>query len=380
MCPISGYFDTVFAIDGDLTAIPDPVQGSGTVSYTQGFGNLYSTPVASGGYNFPRAQFNQLMNDITTAIQVYQQFGTPPFITSVMNGGSPFSYAAGARVLYSGVVYTSLVGSNTDTPPSSKWIANNLSPRIRLLSNASYYVATSGNDSNLGTIGSPWLTIQHAINYISTTIDLAGYSATINVADGTYTTPVVLSQPFVGGTVSLIGDVTTPASCIISTTSNHCIYLASGTQLSISGFKLQTTTSGNCIFVNGSAQATINGNMNYGVCAGSHLVAQAGGLIQQQSNYTISGGANSHFNANDIGNIIVSSPTITLTGTPAFTDFAIATGPSVIGCTTGITTFSGSATGQRYNSSFGAFIQTQGGGANYFPGNTAGSSSTGYYN
>ena len=119
--PISGYFDIPFAENGDLNAIPDATQPSGTVSYNQGFPVLYSTPVASGGYNVPRTAINQALNDITTAIQFQQQGNAAPFITTTMNGGTPYSYSKYALVLYSGVVYQSLVNSNADTPPSSKW-------------------------------------------------------------------------------------------------------------------------------------------------------------------------------------------------------------------------------------------------------------------
>jgi len=119
--PISGYFDVPFAVGGDLTAVPDGTQIDGSVSYENGYAILYSTPVGSGGFDFPRRQHNQILNDITTAIQKLQQ-GTPtPFITSAMNGGSPYSYPFGATVSLGGVNYTSLVGSNTDTPPTSKW-------------------------------------------------------------------------------------------------------------------------------------------------------------------------------------------------------------------------------------------------------------------
>ncbi|OWK36885.1 hypothetical protein [Fimbriiglobus ruber] len=122
MCPIDGYFDIPFAVGGDLNTIPDATQPSGTVSYEQGYPVGYSTPVGSGGFNVPRTSINQVLNDITTAIQAYQQFGTPPFITTTMNGGTPFSYGQYARVLSAGVVYQSLVGSNTDTrPPRSGW-------------------------------------------------------------------------------------------------------------------------------------------------------------------------------------------------------------------------------------------------------------------
>jgi hypothetical protein len=38
-----------------------------------------------------------------------------------MNGGSPFSYSIGNRVIEGGVVYTSLTNSNTTTPPGADW-------------------------------------------------------------------------------------------------------------------------------------------------------------------------------------------------------------------------------------------------------------------
>lgn len=120
--PINNYIDTIWANSGDVVPIPDPTQGSGTVSYNQGFPIGYSTPVSSGGFNVPRTAINQVLKDITTVLQQYQQHGTPPFITSVMNGGSPYSYSAFDRALLGGVVYQSLVSSNTDTPPSSKWV------------------------------------------------------------------------------------------------------------------------------------------------------------------------------------------------------------------------------------------------------------------
>jgi hypothetical protein len=68
-----------------------------------------------------RAQFNQILNDITAAIQNWQQNGIPPFITTAMNNGSPFSYAQYAIVFYEGTAYQSAISSNTDTPPSANW-------------------------------------------------------------------------------------------------------------------------------------------------------------------------------------------------------------------------------------------------------------------
>jgi hypothetical protein len=151
--PVSGYFDTIFAAGGDLNTIPDATQPGGTVSYEQGFPVLYSTPVASGGLNVPRTAINQVLNDITTAMQAYQQFGTPPFITSAMNGGMPFSYALGARVLWTdGHVYMSADASNTTTPASSpaSWLIDDPSDAalrnigLQLITATGNYVPTTG--------------------------------------------------------------------------------------------------------------------------------------------------------------------------------------------------------------------------------------------
>lgn len=49
-----------------------------------------------------------------------------------------------------------------------------------------YYVATSGSDSNAGTSGSPWRTLQKAFDYLAS-LGHVGGTRVINVAAGTYT-------------------------------------------------------------------------------------------------------------------------------------------------------------------------------------------------
>ncbi|MCD4736852.1 MAG: right-handed parallel beta-helix repeat-containing protein, partial [Bacteroidales bacterium] len=65
-----------------------------------------------------------------------------------------------------------------------------------------YYVATTGNDGNDGSSGSPWLTIQHAINTVSS-------GDVINVASGTYNETVTFVSTFDKDNLSIIGDVVT---------------------------------------------------------------------------------------------------------------------------------------------------------------------------
>ena len=114
-----------FADSGDKTAVPVASQSDGSVSYVQGYPLAYSLDpeTDTGAKRIERLKMNQLFNDITTAIREMQVNGVKPFITSDENGGSSFTYAAGALVKQGAVTYQSLVDNNTQTPPGANWTA-----------------------------------------------------------------------------------------------------------------------------------------------------------------------------------------------------------------------------------------------------------------
>ena len=109
-----------------------------------------------------------------------------------MNGGTPYSYNLGATCVYDAgsgpEVWISTAANNTTTPGAmgANWNLLISSGRQRLTTNTTFYVATTGNDSNAGTYSSPWLTLQHAVNVLMDSYDLAGFTATMSVATGTY--------------------------------------------------------------------------------------------------------------------------------------------------------------------------------------------------
>lgn len=123
------FFVNPFGEAGDLTPIPDPTQVSGSVSYASGWGFDYQRtyPTDPAALTIPRAQMNQLFFDITQALQQYQTYGIPNFITTTQNLGTPYSYSKYAMALYDDGVhglrpYQSLVNSNTALPTdSTKW-------------------------------------------------------------------------------------------------------------------------------------------------------------------------------------------------------------------------------------------------------------------
>lgn len=242
-----------------------------------------------------------------------------------------------------------------------------------------YYVRTDGSDSNDGlanTSGGAFLTIQKAVD-VAAGLDLGTYYVTIQVGAGTRTASVSLKTMVGSGTLIIVGDESTPSNVIQSTTSASCFTAAEGVigKFSIRGFKLQTTTSGRCID-NLSPLAVIGFQAcNFGACAADHIFAFNGAFVQASGNYTISGGAGQHMNALACGQIAVQNRTVTLTGTPAFTTFALCARNSVINANGN--TYSGSATGVYYSAILNGVIYVAGGGGTYFPGNSAGSTATG---
>ncbi|EPZ7239233.1 gp53-like domain-containing protein [Citrobacter freundii] len=121
---MTSFIKVPFASSGDKAAMPDTDAGGG-VNMTQGYGQAYSLDPATypSAKRIERDKMNWLFNRITQAINEIQSTGVAPFITSADNGGSAFSYGKGALVSLGGVVYQSLVASNTSTPPGANWAA-----------------------------------------------------------------------------------------------------------------------------------------------------------------------------------------------------------------------------------------------------------------
>lgn len=239
--------------------------------------------------------------------------------------------------------------------------------REKLTADRTYYVRTDGSNSNTGlanTSGGAFLTLQKAAN-VAMAIDLSIYDVTINVAAGTYSENLSLGRLTGGGSAIFVGDTTTPSNVVF----NRVTVTASGWQMK--GFKTNST-SGNHILVDGVTVFDYY-QWDFG-SAGvySHVLAQNFGLARFNAAYTISGSAGAHWQTAYYGMIYRNTvTTITLTGTPAITYFAasISFGNMVVNAQT----FSGSATGTRYSAQRFSVIDTNGGGASYLPGDSAGS-------
>lgn len=243
-----------------------------------------------------------------------------------------------------------------------------------------YYVRTDGSDSNNGlanTAAGAKLTFAGAYAAYQK-LDTAGFTVTIQMQNTTWTAqclvtggPAVGGGPllidFAGGTLNVTG-----ASCIaVSTNEPITVYVQNVTL---------TTTGAACLDCLVPASVLVSTGTVFGSSSNYHLRANApGAIFYAADNYTITGGAVCHWQTFGSGSSIqIEFITITLTGTPNFSGAFVNAQDTGYVLATGLT-FSGSATGTRYVAQTNGGIQTGGGGANYFPGNGAGTTATGGY-
>lgn len=248
-----------------------------------------------------------------------------------------------------------------------------------LTADRTYYVRSAdGSDSNNGlanTSGGAFATMQKAVNTVAS-IDLASYSVTIQLVGNFTETPILKS--YVGaGPVIILGDETTPSNVTITGTgSNAGIFVADGVvgRWDVRGVKLTSSVSGQPAFrvVVGSTlkfQKVDFGSIN----SAAQISVADGGIVEATDIYSITGGGTRHVAA--LHGAVVRLPTaVTLTGTPAFTTYAVAQQGSTIRMLGA--SFTGSATGARYLVDTVSSIAT---GGLTLPGNAAGTATAASY-
>lgn len=255
--------------------------------------------------------------------------------------------------------------------------------REKLLADRTYYVRTDGSDSNNGltnSSGGAFLTIQKAVD-VAAAIDSSIYIVTIQVGNGTYTAPVTLRGLLGSGYMNIKGDTSAPSNVVISTTSATCFTINSGTKgiFYLQGMRLQTTTSGHGIINNSNVGILWFDNLDFGALAAGHNHLQLSHCEAFATGpYSISGSAVNHIFIGELGYINTAGRTVTITNTPAFSTSYINVGRGSLALANGMT-FSGSATGVRFIVAGNSHIHTNGGGASYFPGDSAGSGDPGTF-
>jgi hypothetical protein len=311
------------------------------------------------------------------------EFGDAAF-TELSDAPNSFAGAGGAlvRVNDAASALEFLPCSTTDPQIGDvfRWNGSIFVPsyaREVLTADRTYYVRTDGSDSNDGltdSSGGAFLTIQKAINTVAA-LDISTFSVDIRLSAETYTGATIASvtAPWIGsGTVTLKGS----SGTILQATS-VCVQVSGvGSRLRIDTLDLRSSSNGIQAIAGGFIE--FGSGLIFGQCSANHMRSNGPGskIVTGSNSYTINGNAGVHFNASPGGFIDGSTANVTLTGTPAFS-VAFCFSDRLGLATFLAASFSGSATGPRYNVNSNAVINTSGGGANFFPGSTAGTDNSG---
>lgn len=249
---------------------------------------------------------------------------------------------------------------------------------------------STGSDANNGlTSGTAFATLQAAINSLYKNYDCNGFAATIKLADGTYSSAVAngfvaqfSGMPLNAASLTLTGNTVTPANVVLSATTGNCLGLSTSCVLNIAGISFTCTgnvqgpiiNQGIGVFANSSSWANI-ANCVFNACGQAQILAANSSVVVFTGPNTLTGATTWALAISQGGQIFTVGQTITVGGLSFTTAFAAATQCGNINIYS--TTFTGSATGPRYNVSQNGNIYTNGGGSTYLPGNSAGSAATG---
>lgn len=249
-----------------------------------------------------------------------------------------------------------------------------------------YYVdIVSGNDSNSGaTAGSAWATAQHAYDTAQRCFDLCAYPMITHIS-GSGISSVTANGPLVGQgapeAFTFLGNAGAPWLVTLNTTALQPVFAANyGARYKIQGMMVKASAP------NASSLMSVFGHLQFGdmffdaaavhgYAVGSGSKTQAVGPITFQH----TANCNTAF-LSEAGAWIGLGVPIAMAGAPNFSNaFAQADLGGQIDAT-GAVILPGSASGRRFNAISNGVINTGGGGANFFPGNSAGYvGSGGYY-
>lgn len=210
----------------------------------------------------------------------------------------------------------------------SNYISGNV--RQELTNAFTWFVATTGNDSNPGTnVAAPLLTIQVGVDKALAT-DFGTNTATVQIADGRYEGTVVIKSTAStaawqnkGGFLVLHGNDASPTSVILTNSAtNHLVVAAYGAKTILASMYLTSTNRNNECLIDSQMFSYVGfSNLVLGACGANEaqLVAEANGVLEALGPYRVSAGGNAHALALGHGTIYIEQA-VTFTNTPAYSN------------------------------------------------------------
>lgn len=290
--------------------------------------------------------------------------------------------------LYNQIASVLAWGGKTPSDIDNNTLRDAISGKFKsvLTANTNYYVDLAGNDSTgNGAVGSPWRTLQFAVNWITSHIDPAGFSVNLQLKTAGNYGPVSFLIP-INGMWVITGDKLNPRNYIIKNTDGVAVAAQQSTIIVVQGISVEAT--GTSIGADyktlGYGLYASRGSVIYydaialGPCSHSQMLSDGGGVIYPWSaaltTMSVYGGAPILATGN-AGSVVLVSVTTTFTGSPNYTTAIIQAG--VAGQVNAMTwPTSGTVTGSKYNVYLNGVLSTTNGGAT-LPGSLPGTVGTG---
>ncbi|MEJ5021858.1 hypothetical protein WH297_19275 [Ochrobactrum vermis] len=253
--------------------------------------------------------------------------------------------------------------------------------RERLWSDRNYYVRPDGNDTNDGSSNASnraFKTINRARQEVYGNIDLNGFTAYVNIYDGTYTETVYcVGQPVGQGANPTPVVFRGIGAALTDVNVAGGFQSLSGARVHLTWMKLDPLNANNyCMFARGVGSFISGDNLQFGQCGTpgasvtDHMMATDGAGLEITGPYSITGGALNHYHCTEGAFMRIAGQVVSLFNTPNFNgQFAGVASSSlfVIGVA-----YSGPATGRTYLVHYNGVIRANLDTRNVFPGNIHG--------
>lgn len=403
------------AENGDVRTIPNTTPtGSNQLSFNSGFPSITSNPLSAGGVPPQREDFNAAYK-LLSQHTFFQQSGGVYHWVGADSDFPGLNYMTGWRVLGSdNTLYVSIAPNGPDVPASGGGFVGPKDPTIspdywrkdyspadywllkRLEDTLDIYVSTTGDDSTAnGSLTKPFRTINAALQYVANSFFLGLYNVNVNLSPGTFDELVSLPQyNTTGGQISIIGagKESTTINGGSTVNSGKTITLDFSSSYVINGVTIIAPT-GNTL--EGSERAAIYQRSGSLVVLASNLICPVGAknarcirvdapgscILGLPSNLDIIGLSNldttglSFLHGQSGGRVFQYAP-LTMNGYAVNASARMFSNSSFARAGAG-ETITGTVTGTRYVATLNGVFSTNGGGANYFPGTVAGTTSYG---
>ena len=235
-----------------------------------------SATVGAGGTQ----QFTATVENTGNTVVTWQVSGVTGGNATVGTISSSGLYTAPAVVPNPAIVTVAAVSQADPTKSASAQVT------ITAVIGIAFYVSTTGNDSNPGTISSPWRTIQHAANSVKAgdTVYVRGgmYNESVNIpASGSAIAGSITFQTFPGESAILDGTGLVPST----SSTQGLINITNQSYISIQGFEIRNyqTASASAIpagiWVSGSgSNIQILNNLIHNIVTTSETTGNAFGI------------------------------------------------------------------------------------------------------